>query len=109
MNVLDGAMLDTDEAAVEERVDRGDVLVAVDDGRILGAGVLEPDGGAHVRAIAVRPRRRGQGIGRAMLEAAAKRHGRLTADFGERVAGFYESLGFEIEPDGERYVGSWEP
>ncbi|WP_135536778.1 GNAT family N-acetyltransferase [Halostella pelagica] len=83
-------------------IDRGDALVAAADDTVLGALVLDPrDGGAHVEAVAVRRSRRGQGIGTALVEAAAERADRLTADFDPGVRPFYESLGFEIEPTGE--------
>lgn len=110
--VLDAAMLRT--PPLGERVDAGDVLVAVERGRVLGAAVLVPPeeapawvrerrADAHLAAVAVRRRRRGQGLGAALVEAAAGR-GRLTAAFdGDRRA-FYESLGFAVEPaDGGRF------
>ena len=109
VRVLDAAMLATD--GVRERVGRGDALVAVEDGRVLGALLLDPrENGAHVDAVAVRRARRGQGIGTALVESAAERADRLTADFDPGVRPFYESLGFEIEPadgdDGERLRGT---
>lgn len=120
---------------VETRVSDGDVLVAVEptdpsgadssrdsarDGsdtgsdvpaeRILGAIVLEPleaDAGAHVAGIAVRRRRRDDGVGTALVDAALERAGRLTARFDADVAPFYESLGFSIEPiDEQRCQGT---
>jgi len=106
-NVLDGAMLDTDPDRLAASLDRGETLVGVgDDGesaatgvpaddRILGALVRDGD---RIVSIAVRRRRRGQGIGTALVEAAGQESGRLVADFDERVRPFYESLGFEIEP-----------
>ncbi|WP_267641548.1 GNAT family N-acetyltransferase [Haloarchaeobius amylolyticus] len=98
--VLDAAMLRTD--AVPAAIDRGDALVAVADDRVLGAAVLDPKpGGPHLDAIAVRRRRRGQGIGSALVAAANARKGRLTAAFDPDVRPFYEDLGFEIrERDG---------
>ncbi|AHG00607.1 GCN5 family acetyltransferase [Halostagnicola larsenii XH-48] len=88
------------------------------DERILGAIVLEPLAdvgeppesaaeGAHVSAIGVRRRHRGRGIGRALIERALEREGRLTAHFDAGVRPFYESLEFSIEAiDDERYRGS---
>jgi len=105
MNVLDGALLATDAADVEERVRSGCVLVAVDAGAIIGACVLDDGETPHVEAIAVRPGRRDGGVGRTILETGLDRYGRLTAAFDERVLGFYESLGFEIEPEGDHYRG----
>ncbi|KDE58958.1 hypothetical protein EL22_01090 [Halostagnicola sp. A56] len=90
------------------------------DERILGTIVLEPlaevaerpegaGDGAHISAIGVRRRHRGQGIGRALIERALEREGRLTAHFDAGVRPFYESLEFSIEPiDDERYRGSLE-
>jgi len=104
MNVLDGAMLATD--GVEEQVAAGAVLVALSENgeRVLGALVLDGD---HIEAVSVRRRRRGQGIGTALVENAAERREQLTAAFDADVRPFYERLGFDIEPsetDG-RYRG----
>ncbi|WP_265109421.1 GNAT family N-acetyltransferase [Halosolutus halophilus] len=115
--ILDAAMLEPGD--VESRTAAGDVLVAGDrrggtDGndrddaeRILGTLVLEPlDRGSHVAAIGVRRRHRGRGIGRALIERALEREGRLTARFDDGVRPFYETLGFAIEPiDDERHRG----
>lgn len=107
--VLDAAMLATED--LRARVAAGDVLVAVADGRVLGALVVEPpavapawarDRGtdAHVAAVAVRRRRRDQGVGSALVAAAAER-GRLTAAFDAELRGFYAGLGFAAAPAGE--------
>lgn len=105
--ILDAAMLEPGD--VEARVAAGDVLVAVDGDRHLGAVVLDrrgSDRGAHVAAVAVRRRRRNRGVGTALIERALERERRLTARFDERVRPFYESLGFSIEPiDDRRYRG----
>lgn len=102
-NVLDGAMLDVDLAVLDRQLAAGSVLVAVEDDRVLGACVVvpggadgDPESGAYLEAIAVRRRRRGQGIGTALVEAARERWGRLTADFDGRVREFYESVGFDV-------------
>ncbi|WP_266079116.1 GNAT family N-acetyltransferase [Haladaptatus caseinilyticus] len=99
MRIVDGAMLETDAGEVRERIENGDVLVAEDDGRILGAAVLEPcDANMHIEAIAVRRARRARGIGSALVGTARERYGGLTAEFDPNVRPFYESLGFDIEP-----------
>ena len=91
-----------------------------DGGRVVGALVLvphstvelpdavaEPDGavaggvGMHVDAIAVRRRRRGQGIGRALVEAALDRERQLTVAFDPGVSAFYDALGFATVLEGE--------
>jgi len=119
--ILDGAMLEPGD--VETRIEAGDVLVAGDrrggssqEGsaersntreRILGALVSEPRAqGAHLAAIGVRRRHRGNGFGRALVECAIEREGRLTARFDAGVRPFYDSLEFDIEPiDERRYRG----
>ncbi|WP_324665636.1 GNAT family N-acetyltransferase [Haloarcula sediminis] len=95
MNVLDGAVLAADAATVRERITDDDVLVAVsgDGERALGALVLDGD---HVDAVAVRRRRRGQGIGTALVEAASERRERLTAEFDDDLRPFYDGLGFDV-------------
>lgn len=107
-NVLDGAMLAVEN--VSERIEAGDVLVAVEESRVLGAVVLDPrESATHVVAVAVRPGRRGRGIGSALVTTAADRRGRLTAAFDERVRPFYEALDFDIEERDGRLWGRYEP
>ncbi|MFC4540758.1 GNAT family N-acetyltransferase [Halosolutus amylolyticus] len=119
--ILDAAMLEPGD--VEARTAAGDVLVggdrrgtasadrdgdgSRDDERILGTLVLEPrDRGGHVAAIGVRRRHQGRGIGRALIERALEREGRLTARFDDGVRPFYERVGFAIEPiDDRRHRG----
>ena len=118
--VLDAAMLDVE--GLPARIEAGDVLVAVADDRVLGACVLVPPGDgpdwvarvgvdgrleggidAHVDAIAVRRRRRGEGVGAALIDRAGER-GALSAAFEADVRPFYEALGFDVldgnTPDG---------
>jgi GNAT superfamily N-acetyltransferase len=109
MNVLDGAVLEADAATVRDRIADDDVLVAVaeaDSDRVLGALVLDGD---HIDAVAVRRRRRDQGIGTALVEAAIERRDRLTAAFDVDLRSFYEGLGFAVEPVDEpgRLWGEW--
>ncbi len=107
MRVLDGANLEVDATAVEDRIEAGTVVVADDANRIVGALVAVPRGetGAHVEAVAVRRRRRGQGIGSRLVRAAAERWRPLTANFDPGVKPFYDDLGFDCERRGERYRG----
>jgi len=102
MTVFDSAMLDTDADTVREAIDRGDVLLAVREDRILGACLLV---GEEIVAVAVRQKRRDQGIATALVEAAGEDRDRLVAEFDRRVRPFWDSLGFEIEPlgGGDRY------
>jgi len=100
MNVLDGAVLSIAVATVRAGIEDGGTLVAVSgddsaDGRVLGALVLD---GSHIDAVAVRRRRRGQGIGTALVEAALDRRDRVTAEFDAGIRPFYDALGFDIEP-----------
>jgi GNAT superfamily N-acetyltransferase len=116
LNVLDGAALAVNTGRLRSAVDRGDVLVAVvggaasgtepDDERVLGALVLD---GQEITAVAVRRRRRDQGIGTVLVEAAAERRERLVAVCDPEVRPFWNALGFEIEPadEPERYRGVW--
>lgn len=97
-SICNAAMLEMPESAVRE----GTVLVAVDGGRILGALVLD---GEEIEAVAVRPGRRGQGIGSALVEAAADRRNELTAGFDPGVRPFYEKLDFEVDCEEGRCRG----
>lgn len=94
LRVIEGALLETDPKRVEAAIDRGEALIAHEDGRVLGALVLD---GSRIEAVAVRHSRRGRGIGSALVRAAGDR-GPLTAAFRPEAGPFYESLGFEIEP-----------
>lgn len=111
MNILDGGALETDISVVRDAIETGQVLVAIADdagshSRHLGAVVLNEQ---EVHAIAVRPRRRNQGIGTALVEAAQQREGRLVAEFDTALLEFWRSCGFEIEEFGNgRFRGTWE-
>jgi GNAT superfamily N-acetyltransferase len=96
LRVLEGAMLDVGANQIRERTDVGEVLVAVVDGRVVGALVRDGD---HVEAIAVHPDRRDAGVGGALIERALAETSHLTAEFRDEVRPFYEKLGFEIEDD----------
>lgn len=96
LTVLDGALLQVDLADLRHAVAEEAVLVAVSPtGTVLGVLVLD---GSEITAIAVRRRRRDQGIGTALVGAAARRHGTVHAVFDRRVLPFWRSVGFEVEP-----------
>ena len=99
-SILDASMLEVEPGLLR----RSSVLVARSGDRILGALVLR---GSEIEAIAVRPNRRGQGIGSALIAAAARRRPVLRAGFDPRVRPFYTSLGFEIVREGERCRGRY--
>jgi N-acetylglutamate synthase-like GNAT family acetyltransferase len=105
LTVLDSAALRVEFEQVTAAIEAADVLVAASTaGTVLGALVLD---GTEIAAIAVRRRRRDQGIGTALVEAAARDRESLHAEFDQRVAPFWRSLGFEAEPlaDPGRFCG----
>jgi ribosomal protein S18 acetylase RimI-like enzyme len=107
-------------ADVDSRADRAVVLVAIEDGRILGSATLEigaridpdedpplaPDE-AHIRMLGVDPGERGRGVARALMDACfdeARSHGkrRMSLHTTQRMStaqAMYERLGFERLPD----------
>lgn len=106
-NVLDGAALCV-ERSLSDAIAEQAVFVAVSEREtVLGAVVLA---GREITAIAVRPGRRGQGIGTGLVDAAE--HGiksgdaggnrrSLVAEFDAGVADFWKHVGFtceEIDP-----------
>jgi ribosomal protein S18 acetylase RimI-like enzyme len=118
---------------VGERAERTTVLVAEEDGRILGSLTLELDGRvrdpdddhpplaegeAHIRMLGVDPEARGRGVARALMaesEAIARAAGKrvMTLNTTERMAvarAMYERLGYErmedtVFPDGFVLLG----
>lgn len=103
--VLDAAALAVDHDALPGRIAAGSVLVAHEDDRVLGALVLDRTGESEtgtcrIEAVAVRPGRRGQGIGTALVRAAASRCDRLVATCDEGVHSFYARLGFDLTATG---------
>jgi GNAT superfamily N-acetyltransferase len=111
IGILDAAMLQTDRERLRKRIAAGSVLVACSREAqadiVLGTLVLD---GSEITAIAVRPRRRGQGIGTRLVDEAAKCCDGLVASFDPRVREFWAGLGFEIErgENTERLRGSLE-
>jgi ribosomal protein S18 acetylase RimI-like enzyme len=110
LNVLDGAALETDRERIRDRLRAGDVLLAVagtDSERVVGACVLD---GPRIVSIAVRRRRRGQGIGTELVRVAASERDRLVARFDHSVRPFYETLGFDVTPiEDDRCDGVLDP
>jgi len=101
LSIIDMAGLEVDREAVMDG--EREVLVAVTEGRVLGALVLD---GERIEAVAVRPGRQAQGIGSGLVAAASARRERLVAEFDAKLRDFYERLGFDIETFGEsRYRG----
>ncbi len=90
-----------------EQVARGDVLVAEADGEIAGFAALE---GSELDGLFVKPELWGQGIGRALVDAAvhqARRRGvtLITVVAGPSAQAFYERCGFMPEGDAQTRFG----
>lgn len=121
-------------ADVAGRAGRTTVLVAIDDGRVLGSLTLELEGRvrdeddeefrplgpgeAHIRMLGVDPGARGRGVARALMEASerlAHQAGKteITLNTTRRMAAaqaMYERLGYEraadtVFPDGFVLLG----
>jgi ribosomal protein S18 acetylase RimI-like enzyme len=107
-------------ADVPTRAERTEVLVAVEDGRILGSATLEittrvsPDAEraldpdeSHIRMLGVDPSARGRGVARTLMAACfdrARQEGkrRITLHTTMRMQAaqrMYESMGFRRLPD----------
>lgn len=110
---------------VEGRASRTTILLAVDDGEIIGSATLELEGRtdeeddplapheAHIRMLGVHPDARGRGVGRLLMaacESRAREAGRTavslhTTQRMRAAQRMYESLGYErggdrVFPDG---------
>lgn len=88
-------------------VDDGLLFVALDGARVVGTAMAGYDGHrGWLYSIAVEPAHRGRGIGRQLVRRAETALTRLgcvkinlqIADGNEGVAGFYETLGYVVEP-----------
>ena len=106
-------------ADVDARAHVGVVLVAVEDGRILGSATLEldariedddpplPPDEVEIRMLGVHPDERGRGVARALMDASfawAAKAGRTrmrlhTTQRMKAAQAMYESMGFERLPD----------
>jgi amino-acid N-acetyltransferase len=78
-----------------------DFIVAEDDGCVVGCGALHLYGAhlAEIRSIAVRPDRKGSGVGRALVESLveeSRRHGVACLCLFTRTPGFFGHLGFQV-------------
>jgi ribosomal protein S18 acetylase RimI-like enzyme len=67
------------------------------------------DGAVVIEAISVAPERRGQGVGRAVVETLAAGETRLVAEAAEDAVGFFRACGFSVRSEGgtpyrRRYV-----
>lgn len=109
LSVLDAAALQTDSEQVRAAIERDVVFVATpDEGEtVLGALVLS---GGEIVAVAVRPGRRGQGIGRRLVSRAKRSRERLVAVHERGVTPFWTAVGFEPagETDNGRLRAVWE-
>ena len=103
------AMLEAHPDAIDlpaEQIENGDVLVAEIDGQMAGfAALIDGD----LDGLFVEPKLWRQGIGAALVEAAAheaRRRGRtLTVTANPGARGFYENCGFMFEGDAQTRFG----
>ncbi len=103
---------------VRGRLDKAELIVAEEDGRILGAVTFFPDGAASteegwtedysgIRILAVPPDARGRGLGRILTEEGIRRSRELgvryvglhTTEFMAVAKAMYERMGFERIPE----------
>ena len=99
-------MLQLDLEIVQSRISSEEVIVAESPETILGTLVST---GYTIEVIAVRSKRRDQGIGSALVKTAANKSNKpLIAEFDKGSLQFYQKLGFSIssKTDG-RYMGSY--
>lgn len=117
LSILDAAALQTDSEQTREAIEQGEVFVAVPERQsdsltrsgsppVLGTLVLDE---SKITAIAVRPGRRGQGIGRALVAHAQQSRTQIVAEFDPSVRPFWSAVGFELSEQSEtdRLSGVW--
>jgi ribosomal protein S18 acetylase RimI-like enzyme len=101
-----------ERVCAEYRTSIDRVLLGVEDegGRLVGCIglILGPEAAAVVKNIAVRPDRRGQGVGRALLSEVIARFGltALVAETDANAVDFYRRCGFSVESLGQLYPGT---
>ena len=105
-------------ADVRSRLDESELIVAEEDGRILGAVTFYPDASVSrgegwpqsysgIRVLAVHPDARGLGLGRILTQECIRRSrdlgvqyvGLHTTEFMSVARGMYERMGFERAPE----------
>jgi ribosomal protein S18 acetylase RimI-like enzyme len=108
MSIVEGALLDVNDNQVRAAMQSELVHVFVDQNRITGVIVTERspelprfpienlDTNIHIAAIAVRPKRRNQGIGRALIQEIMVEYGTATVTFEEPAMPFYQALNVAI-------------
>jgi GNAT superfamily N-acetyltransferase len=95
-----------------EQIAEGRVFVAETDGQLAGFGVVLPreDGEAELDGLFVEPDGWGKGVGRRLIEEAARRAAALGARWlcvtaNPRAEGFYLACGFELSGQAETQFG----
>jgi len=107
---LEATLLDT-ETLRRRMTGEGAVWLAFVGGRVVGTvSAIPRSEGLHIRSMAVHPEARGQGVGRALLEAVERfardrGHERLflrTTPFLTSAIALYSRSGFTMREDAER-------
>jgi putative acetyltransferase len=94
----------------ERAIGEKEFYVAVEEGRVVGFGSLNP-GTREVEAVYVGPSATRRGVGRAILETLEGRARELgleslRLDSSLNAVGFYERAGFRVEGHGEHRLGN---
>lgn len=116
MSILEGGLLEVSSDEIRAAVQLELVRVYVDSTRIIGVVVTRPthdwsseeypDAGIHIDAIAVRPNRRNQGIGRELIEEILACHDSATVTFEGHAKPFYRALNVSIlKRENNTYLG----
>lgn len=95
---------DEQESMIDRYLERGEMFAGLEDGRAIAVMVVtdEGDGVREIKNLAVEPELQGRGVGRAMIEYAARAYAQqasvLRVGTGESplTLPFYERCGFEI-------------